>query len=586
MHKRTSARLSVSLLFLFLRLIPALSQTVITVDAGKVLSQVRNKPIGINMDYLMDDDGAGSEARLTEPKTTAALKQMGVKFLRFPGGEKADNYLWSVAPWTKADPHFARTGSCEWPSGESRFSTDNYSRPAPSTLDFDEFMQICRTVNGEPLIVVAYDAMYKTIAPGCTGTVTTRQELLENAVQWVRYANIVKGYHIKYWMIGNESYNDSYNGKATAAQYKDDVIEFSRKMKAVDPTIKIIANGDNEAWWSTVLPAAGSDIDFLGVSNYPVQQFQGGYEFYRTHEVPLTDAVNTAYKAIQQYASVVRRDKIKVITTEFNAIDWGKDWANVNDLGHALATFEILGAHVVDPHLEAALMWNTRWVNNATSTNDLYDAIDKDGHLEPNALAMSLLGNNLLDEMVSIGNTVGVRSFASYQAGTDQLNVFLINKELTDQSIQLDLQHYIKEGTVEVTRFGGTNPSDLSPHLEKQVQVAFTDAMKRVELPPVSITLLRFSRSTPAGMHAMASSSLHMQVFPNPTTDNVKVRFVNPGKQMVKVSVYATNGNLVFTKNTYAEEEVQINTAGWPRGMYLMRSQYGEQQETQKLLLY
>ena len=93
---------------------------------------------------------------------------------------------------------------------------------------------------------------------------------METAVEWVRYANVTKKYAVKYWEIGNESYHSgSYNGIAPdASTYANDLADFARAMKAVDPTIRIGANG-NGGWWSTLQSVAGAEIDFLAAHSYP-----------------------------------------------------------------------------------------------------------------------------------------------------------------------------------------------------------------------------------------------------------------------------------------------------------------------------
>ncbi len=57
--------------------------TRIVVQPDVVLSDVSHHPIGINIDYFMDDDA------YLQPKarsTTDALRDMGMKYLRYPGG--------------------------------------------------------------------------------------------------------------------------------------------------------------------------------------------------------------------------------------------------------------------------------------------------------------------------------------------------------------------------------------------------------------------------------------------------------------------------------------------------------------------
>src|ERR671928_77302 len=68
------------------------------------------------------------------------------------------------------------------------------------------------------------------------------------AADWVRYANVTKGYGAKYWTIGNENYGNGHYGANWEAddhadksptEYGNEVVAFADAMKAVDPTIKV-----------------------------------------------------------------------------------------------------------------------------------------------------------------------------------------------------------------------------------------------------------------------------------------------------------------------------------------------------------
>ncbi len=60
------------------------------VDAGSPVRSVGRNPIGINLDYLVDDDAL----RVAPARSlTETLRAMNSGFLRFPGGEKSDAYL-------------------------------------------------------------------------------------------------------------------------------------------------------------------------------------------------------------------------------------------------------------------------------------------------------------------------------------------------------------------------------------------------------------------------------------------------------------------------------------------------------------
>lgn len=45
----------------------------------------------------------------------ALSQELGAGIVRYPGGEMADSYLWSVPPFAKADPRIARAGPEEVP---------------------------------------------------------------------------------------------------------------------------------------------------------------------------------------------------------------------------------------------------------------------------------------------------------------------------------------------------------------------------------------------------------------------------------------------------------------------------------------
>ena len=144
--------------FYFLQL-SVYRQTTVTVDAGNVLKTLSGKENGINLDYLMDGSYLSPAV-----STTQSLKNIKANLLRYPGGEKSDNYLFSVAPYNSSSPRMALTDTCFWPSNDFKFVDTNSAEKLcwPSVLDFDEFITMCNSVGASPLVVVAYDAAYNT----------------------------------------------------------------------------------------------------------------------------------------------------------------------------------------------------------------------------------------------------------------------------------------------------------------------------------------------------------------------------------------------------------------------------------------
>jgi alpha-L-arabinofuranosidase len=201
---------------------------------------------------LLPDDADGGVRRDVEQKV-AALRPA---FIRWPGGNVAQDYhwQWGIGP---------RDQRPVW----INISWGNELEP--SDFGTDEFIQFARRVGAEPSITV---------------NVEGRGATADEAVAWVEYCNgsaqskygaIRSGnghaqpFHVKFWEIGNEIWGDWVRGHSDATTYANNLNRYVEKMKAVDPSIKIIATGDNNLEWNrTVLTIAGRNIDYLAVHHY------------------------------------------------------------------------------------------------------------------------------------------------------------------------------------------------------------------------------------------------------------------------------------------------------------------------------
>ena len=488
----------------------AYAQDALVVDVNSILSDVARRPLGININFLLDDDGNRPEAIR---KLADGLRAAGVKYLRYPGGEKADGYLWSVPPYTASIPTLARWAPGEWPNNTEWPSYDRalvYSdgftfRTDP--LNFDEFMEICRQIDCVPTIVVCYDSIYKPAQPG--GFAPSRSTVLQAAREWVRYANITRGYNVRYWEIGNESWQPHYNGQAAASDYARDLAEFSRVMKGVDPTIKIGANGESPEWWQTVLTGASSAIDFLAIHNYPPLGW-GSYSHYQHNDPRMLDVVETARAAIANYAPAPDRLRLEVAVTEANAADWSGSWPNVNDTGHALVVFDMFGQHMTSG-VAFTQLWNTRWSGSESApVPRLIDTFDPDNNLQATGAALAIWGQFLKDKMVFSSSTQLVRTYATYSPATRTVTAFLINKDTQPRNVTVRMDNASPSVLVNKWIFKGTDQDDVRPSLNSAgTQTAASNAISAT-LDPVSITVFDIS---PAAIGKVVPSMIEAEDF-------------------------------------------------------------------------
>ena len=184
------------------------------------------------------------------------IKSLKPAFIRWPGGNVAQDYrwLWGVGP------------------RDERFTWANLSwknEPEPSDFGTDEFIRFARAVGAEPAITV---------------NVEGRGADVNEAAAWVEYCNgsatskygamrVAHGhpepYGVKLWEIGNEIWGNWVRGHSDAETYARNYKRYVKAMRAVDPSIKFIAVGDNNMNWNrTLLRAAGQDIDYLAIHHY------------------------------------------------------------------------------------------------------------------------------------------------------------------------------------------------------------------------------------------------------------------------------------------------------------------------------
>jgi alpha-N-arabinofuranosidase len=201
---------------------------------------------------LMPGDAVGGVRADVEARV-AALRPA---FLRWPGGNVAQDYhwTWGVGP---------RDQRPVW----ANLSWKN--EPEPGDIGTDEFIAFSRRVGAEPSITV---------------NVEGRGATAEEAAAWVEYCNgpatskygamrAANGhpepYGVKYWEIGNEIWGDWVRGHSDAQTYARNAVRYAQAMRAIDPTIELIAVGDNDMSWNrAVLRAAGSLIDHLAIHHY------------------------------------------------------------------------------------------------------------------------------------------------------------------------------------------------------------------------------------------------------------------------------------------------------------------------------
>jgi alpha-N-arabinofuranosidase len=233
----------------------------------------------------------------------SALERMNLANMRF-GGNFFSGYRWldGVGP------------QAERPARHDLA----WNRITQNKFGTNEFIQLCRALNAEPYLNVN----------GGDGD-------MREAADWVEYCNgtgdtaLVKlrqkhgfdaPHKVKFWGIGNEVDGQWQIGYKTPQEFAREYTEFSKVMKRVDPSIKLVASGvslwedshhhtEGRAEWveraQLMLEQAGDRIDFMAIHRYAHTHQDDPFETYMAFGADFEDRLS-AYEGIIQAVSLER----------------------------------------------------------------------------------------------------------------------------------------------------------------------------------------------------------------------------------------------------------------------------------------
>jgi len=195
--------------------------THIAVNPERIVRTVDRRFFGINT--------ADWDSDFTNPETLDELRELGLQFLRFPGGSESDEYHWASNT----------TDSNTW-----KWATS-----------FDAFAKVATNLGAQAIITVNY------------GTGSPAE-----AAAWVTHSRDAS-YQFTYWEVGNECYGswetDSNANPHDPFTYATRAASYIQAMKAADPTIKV-----------GVVVTTGEDNNANGYTSHPATNLTTGQIHY------------------------------------------------------------------------------------------------------------------------------------------------------------------------------------------------------------------------------------------------------------------------------------------------------------------
>jgi hypothetical protein len=318
------------------------------------------------------------------------LSQLGIKTLRYPGGEVGDNYDWESNRIERKD-QFPR---------EAKTEDERNQR-----LDYRQFLSFAQQAGIKNIFFVV-NLEGACFQPGDIHK--NVEKYAESAVRWV--AAVKKdGYHVAYWEIGNESYLRSAC-PFSAHEYAAALKVFYAKMKAADPSIKIGAvgpaalHGDDalgyadaigteatgkihqaiqngnfnlcerenrekckhllatqdsgsgvpQGWWETVVSEAGESFDFAVIHRYKLAGIKKSSKSQ-------PESLNEKLRELKNFIEAKKGSHIELALTEWNTSlgTHSRHGNTLSETRHSIEMVKLIGEYL-EGGVDYALYWPFR----------------------------------------------------------------------------------------------------------------------------------------------------------------------------------------------------------------------------------
>lgn len=436
-----------------------------------------------------------------------ALREQAYSVIRYPGGNFLSGYNWldGVGPKDQRP----RRRELAWQSLETnQFGTN-------------EFMEFCRRIDAAPMLGVNMG----------TGSIQSAADLVDycntgSGTYWSDL-RIKHGYrdphNVRYWCVGNEMDGPWQIGHLDAVSYGNKALEAAKMMKWHDPTIQTILCGSSSDrmptypdWDRIALEIAWEHVDYLSMHYYAGNP-SNDTASYLASAVAFERFVDTLEGTLR-YVKAKQRSKHDVSLSWDEWQVWYKgdpvqgNWTEAPHLAEEMYNLEdalvvaqwlnvfLRKSHILKIACVAQIVNVISWLHTRSDgilKHPSYYAFQLvSNHARGDALDVLVKASQLETKQYDAVSALDVS--ASYDAGTGQGAVFIVNRSQTDPiCTELIWQDGKTVQVDQVWQIAGTDPRQCnsweSPDqlVAKAVASPAMDAGRAtIELPPLSFTVL------------------------------------------------------------------------------------------------
>jgi len=407
--------------------------------------------------------------------TLALLHQLDAPVYRWPGGNFVSGYDWKdgIGDRDRRPPR----KNPAWKGVES------------NDVGLHEFLELCALIGADPYVAVN------------TGLGDAR-----SVAELVAYANGPPGspmgrlraqnghpapFGVRRWAVGNEMYGAWQLGHLPLERYLDKHKQVVAAMRAVDPSIELVAVGAVGDWSRAML--AGAAPDMTHISEHIYWQ---GKEDLAAHvaQVPAgIRAIADAHRAYRRELPALEHRDIRIALDEWNY--WYGPY-EYGELGTRYFLKDALGIaaglHELSRQSDLFYMANyAQTVNVIGAIKTTADAAE----LEPTGLVLSLYRRRFGSLPVAVRSAPApLDVVAAWTQDRSRFTVAVVNPEARARRVRLDLTgaRLASAGGRRFVLTGRSATAGNAPGQPRGVDVAETSAPRptaELELPPLSVAL-------------------------------------------------------------------------------------------------
>ena len=411
------------------------------------------------------------------PEVLALLKELDSPVYRWPGGNFASGYNWrdGIGERDKRPPR----KNPAWQGVE------------PNDVGIHEYMDLMRILGADP---------YITVNSGLGDVKMAVEELqyangpADSPMGKLRAANgHPEPWGVKLWSVGNEMYGSWQLGHIPLYDYVRKHIQFEVAMKAVDPSIKIVAVGAVGRWDETMLAEASNHMDYLSE------------HFYVGEKPGLLSHVNQVPREVRRIAEAHRKYRQAIPTLKLKevpvALDEWNYWYGPDLYGEIGVRYFLKDAlGIAAGFNEYARQSDIYVMANYAQTVNVIGAIKTTktaAEFDTTGLVLKLYRKHfgtIPVEVIGPGPSAPLDIMACWKDDTKKvMTVSVVNPTKMEQTLRLDFGALGLMKTAKLYLIAGGDPQLYNePGKPPAVVIEEKDGVpfgKKVTLPPVSVSL-------------------------------------------------------------------------------------------------